>query len=188
MIRSVDFESKMGRSSLSSAERAKRYRQKKKAQQQGSSQNCEEKFGSRARVQRFRANLSPEAKVNRAVRQKEYRRSKREYSPAENTDSDLNRCDIISPYNSKSTAGKAVAKAKAALPQNAAYRKYVWQRIGIEYGFLRAEDIRTEDNRERREKNEEDNLVKLVRDFYVRRDVSYTTPGMIFCGLDGQMF
>lgn len=178
----------MGRSALTPAERAKRYRQKKKVKLRNPPELTSEKQKGLARVQRFRSRLSDEAKKNRAVKQKEYRDSKGDHDTTDQSDPKQVRSDLASPYKSRCSAGKAVAKAKAALPQDETFRKYVWQRIGIEYGYLSADDITPEDKRslsdvEQQHIDRQDELLKQVEHFYFRRDVSYTTPGIFlnFC-------
>lgn len=45
------------------------------------------------------------------------------------------------------STGKALSKALRGLPENEVYRKYIWQRIGLDSGYLRASEIHNDEAR-----------------------------------------
>lgn len=133
----------------------------------------------------MRVALSHELKEKHALQKKKLRQSKAGYIPGEqlNSEGAKSRCDLASPYKLRSSAGKAVARGKAALPQNDALQKYVWQYAGIEYGYILEKDIQTEDKRssmvaQLQHINRQDHLIERISKFYLRRGISYVVCSM----------
>lgn len=169
------------KTALTTAQRSKRYRdQKNKSFADGSAELATKRLRDRIRKQRVRSRQSVALKQEIALSQRKYRERKRlteDGVPSNPTA----RFNLASPYNAAASAGKAVAKVKAAFPEDEDRKKYIWQRIGLENGWLRPEDISDEDrsghmmNNEQRDSRDE--LVNRIQQFYLRRDVCYTTPG-----------
>lgn len=163
------------------AERAKKYRDKKKSQLLESA-TAQQKQKNKTRKQIWRSKLTSSDRTRTVIKQREYRRKKTAAELLDAEPAGCNRFNLASPYKASSSAGKAVAKAKAALPQNVEMRKYVWQRIGLEFGYIQPSDIRVVDQRLEseelmRQREQRDDLADSVKQFYLRRDISYTTPG-----------
>lgn len=174
----------MGRSSaLTVAERSRRYREKQRAQLASSSAHKVEKqrAQARARMLRYRESLNDPAKKQRAQKQRDYRKFKHE-SEWNVSDAESYHVGLTSPYKSLSSAGKALVKARAAFPKDETFRRYVWERIGIEWGYLNKDqgdlEIATNPISSSGICFRDESQIGRIRQFYYRRDVSYTTPGI----------
>lgn len=163
---------------ISAAERNRKYRLKLKNEVNFSDRQQKEKINSRNRKRRQRERMSQGNKKIRAAKQKQYRQ--RKYKDlTENTSTNI--LHLRNPYATASSAGRAIAKAGASFPLDDEKRKFVWQRLGLKFGYLLPSDIRNELQlpSSSREVNTSipQEVCDKVKSLFTRRDISYTTPG-----------
>lgn len=159
---------------LSGAERSKKFYEKMKAHKTDQ-QKLKEKLKKRA--QRSMKTKEQQNELN--LKQRMKRLEKRNDKSTTEPDEDSN--ELLNPYKSRSAAGKAIAKAKRGFPDNLEYKKYVWQNLGLQFGFLSELEIQRQHrtgSARHIQQSETQHTEKSVRSFYLRRDISYTTPGM----------